>query len=185
MPPGGRPAGPGTSGTAAFQALAFTGMRHRFRPGSVTIRFIPCLCVTATGMVIACRGYQHFATNLTSFPDALQAIFLPWSTVNLADYFIVRHGHHDAASCFTADGTHGRLARRGPPAHATGPAARWPFMSQPGYTGPPVKTHSGAGISWPAGWLTAPSPACSWSPLLPATRHDRPITCHARARRTT
>ena len=36
-----------------------------------------------------------------------------------------------------------------------GIAAEWPFLSQPGYTGPLVGTLGGADISWLVGWFTA------------------------------
>ena len=37
-------------------------------------------------------GYRSFVTNLTNFLDVLLVIFIPWSAVNLADYFLVRRG---------------------------------------------------------------------------------------------
>ena len=100
---------------------------------------IPFLAVMAAGVVIACLGYQSFVTNLTNFLDVLLVIFIPWSAVNLADYFLVRRGNYDVASFFTADGAYGRFAWRGLLAYAIGLAAEWPFVSQPDYTGPLVK----------------------------------------------
>ena len=58
----------------------------------------------AAGVVIACLGYNHFVSNLSNFLDVLLVLFIPWSAVNLADYFLVRHGTYDVASFFTADG---------------------------------------------------------------------------------
>jgi nucleobase:cation symporter-1, NCS1 family len=141
--------------TGPFQVLAFTGMWRRFKAESVAVRLIPYLCVMAVGVVIACLGYQHFVTNLTNFLDVLLVIFIPWSAVNLADYFVVRHGRYDIASFFTADGTYGRFAWRGLLAYTVGLAAEWPFVSQPDYTGPLVRALGGADISWLVGWFTA------------------------------
>jgi nucleobase:cation symporter-1, NCS1 family len=171
--------------TGAFQVLAFTGMWRRFRSESVTVRLIPYLCVMATGAVIAYLGYQHFVTNLTNFLDVLLVIFIPWSAVNLADYFVVRHGRYDVASFFAADGAYGRFAWRGLLAYAIGLAAEWPFVSQPDYTGPLVKTLGGADISWLVGWFAA---ALTYLLLVatssrnPAT--DGPSPAAPRARRT-
>ena len=39
--------------------------------------------------------------------------------------------------------------------YAIGLAAEWPFVSQPDYTGPLVKTLGGADISWLVGWVAA------------------------------
>ena len=53
----------------------------------------------------------------------LLVIFIPWSAVNLADYFLVRRGSYDVASFFAADGAYGRFAWRGLLAYAAGLAA--------------------------------------------------------------
>jgi NCS1 family nucleobase:cation symporter-1 len=141
--------------TGAFQLLALGGMWRRFKSESVTARLIPFVCVMAAGVVIACLGYKSFVTNLTNFLDVLLVIFIPWSAVNLADYFVVRRGHYDVASFFIADGAYGRFAWRGLLAYSIGLAAEWPFVSQPDYTGPLVKALGGADISWLIGWFTA------------------------------
>jgi len=167
--------------TGAFQILAFTGMWRRFKSESVTVRLVPYLCVMAIGVLTAYIGYQHFVTNLSNFLDVLLVIFIPWSAVNLADYFLIRHGNYDVASFFTADGAYGRFAWRGLLAYAIGLGAEWPFVSQPDYTGPLVRTLGGADISWLIGWFTA---ALIYLILVAATRstarHNRPITATAR-----
>ena len=91
--------------TGSFQVdAAFTRLWRRFRAESVTVRVIPFLAVMAAGTVIACYGYQQFVTNLSNFLDDLLMLFIPWSAVNLADYFLVRRGDYDVASFFTPDG---------------------------------------------------------------------------------
>ena len=167
--------------TGSFQILAFGSMWRRFKSESVTVRLIPFLCAMAAGVVIACLGYQSFVTNLSNFLDVLLVLFIPWSAVNLADYFLVRHGNYDIASFFTADGEYGKFAWRGLLAYAIGLAAEWPFVSQPDYTGPLVKALGGADISWLIGWFTA---ATIYLLLVATTastaRHDRPIATTAR-----
>lgn len=141
--------------TGGFQVLAFGSMWRRLRAESVTVRVVPFLAVMAVGVVIACYGYQQFVPNLSNFLDVLLVLFIPWSSVNLADYFLVRHGDYDVASFFTADGAYGRFAWRGLLAYVAGLAAEWPFVSQPDYTGPLVKPLGGADVSWLVGWVVA------------------------------
>ena len=167
--------------TGSFQILAFGSMWRRFRSESVAVRLIPFACVMAAGAVIACFGYQSFVANLSNFLDVLLVIFIPWSAVNLADYFLVRRGSYDVASFFAADGAYGRFAWRGLLAYAVGLAAEWPFVSQPDYTGPLVKTLGGADISWVVGWFAA---AVIYLLLVAGTastaRHDRQVASTAR-----
>jgi NCS1 family nucleobase:cation symporter-1 len=167
--------------TGSFQILAFGSMWRRFRSESVTVRLIPFACVMAAGVVIACLGYTSFVANLSNFLDVLLVIFIPWSAVNLADYFLVRRGTYDVASFFAADGAYGRFAWRGLLAYAVGLAAEWPFVSQPGYTGPLVRTLGGADISWLVGWFTAAIVYLLLVAGTPSTaRHDRQTATAAR-----
>ena len=168
--------------TGSFQVLAFGSMWRRFKAESVTVRLVPFVCVMAAGVVIAFLGYQSFVTNLTNFLDVLLVIFIPWSAVNLADYFLVRRGRYDVASFFTADGAYGRFAWRGLLAYAIGLAAEWPFVSQPDYTGPLVKALGGADISWLVGWFAAAIVYLLLVALAPGTaaRRGQPIAAGAR-----
>jgi len=141
--------------TGAFQILAFGNMWRRFKSVSVMVRLIPFLCVMAAGVAVALLGYRSFVTNLSNFLGVLLVLFIPWSAVNLADYFIVRRARYDVAAFFTPASTYGNFAWRGLLAYAVGLAAEWPFVSQPDYTGPLVKMLGGADISWLVGWFVA------------------------------
>jgi len=66
----------------------------------------------AAGVLTAYLGYQSFVPTLTNFLDVLLVIFIPWSAVNLADYFVIRRGAYDVASFFTADGAYARKGDR-------------------------------------------------------------------------
>ena len=109
----------------------------------------------AVGVVVACFGYQQFVNNLSNFLDVILVLFIPWSAVNLADYFLVRHGSYDVASFFTPSGEYGKCAWRGLAAYFTGLGAEWLFVKQPDYTGVLVRQLGGADISWLVGWLVA------------------------------
>jgi len=134
--------------TGAFQALALGNMWRRFKSVSVMLRVVPFICVMAVGVLIALLGYKHFVSNLSNFLDVLLVIFIPWSAVNLTDYFLVRRGNYDVTAFFIPDGVYGKVAWHGLLAYAVGLAAEWPFVSQPDYLGPLV-SHLG-------GWRSGP-----------------------------
>jgi nucleobase:cation symporter-1, NCS1 family len=141
--------------TGAFQVLSFANMWTRLKSASVTLRVVPFLAVMAVGVIVAILGYKNFVSNLSNFLDVLLVIFIPWSAVNLADYFIVRRGEYNVASFFMAQGRYGRFLWRGLLAYVIGLAAEVPFVYQPDFTGFMVKHLGGADISWLVGWLVA------------------------------
>jgi nucleobase:cation symporter-1, NCS1 family len=139
--------------TGTFQALAIGNMWRRLRAESVLVRVVPFTAIMAAGTITALLGWQAFVSNLGNFLDVLLVIFIPWSAVNLADYFLVRRGNYDVASFFTPKGSYPLFAWRGLLAYAAGLAAEWPFVSQPDYTGPLVARLGGADVSWIIGWV--------------------------------
>ena len=141
--------------TGGFQVLAFGNMWRRFKSVSIWLRVVPFLCVMAVGVVIALVGYKHFVSNLSNFLDVLLTIFIPWSAVNLTDYFLVRRGNYDVTAFFIPNGVYGKFAWRGVVAYAIGLAAQWPFVSQPDYVGPLVSPLGGADISWLVGFFVS------------------------------
>jgi NCS1 family nucleobase:cation symporter-1 len=141
--------------TASFQVLAFGNMWRRFKSVSVAVRLIPFVCVMVVGVLVAFVGYKHFVSNLSNFLDVLLVVFIPWSAVNLTDYFLVRRARYDVGSFFVKDGIYGMFAWRGLLAYAVGLGAEWPFVSQPDYTGPLVAKLGGADISWIVGWFVS------------------------------
>jgi NCS1 family nucleobase:cation symporter-1 len=161
--------------TGAFQILAFGNMWRRFKSVSVMLRVVPFICVMAVGVMIAYIGYGHFVSNLSNFLNVLLVIFIPWSAVNLTDYFLVRHGNYDVTAFFIPDGMYGRVAWRGLLAYAIGLAAEWPFVSQLDYTGPLVKDLGGADISWIVGFFVSAIVYLVLAVTIPAEtgRHDR------------
>lgn len=168
--------------TGAFQVLALGNMWRRFKSVSVMLRVVPFICVMAVGVLIALLGYKHFVSNLSNFLDVLLVIFIPWSAVNLTDYFLVRRGNYDVTAFFIPDGVYGKVAWRGLVAYAVGLAAEWPFVSQPDYIGPFVSHLGGADISWLVGFFVS---AVVYLILVvsstPETgRHDRQMAATSR-----
>ena len=122
--------------TGAFQVLALGNMWRRFKSVSVMLRVVPFICVMAVGVLIALLGYKHFVNNLSNFLDVLLVIFIPWSAVNLTDYFLVRRGNYDVTAFFIPDGVYGKVAWRGLVAYAAGPRRGMAFRFAAGLRRP-------------------------------------------------
>jgi len=81
-------------------------------------------------------------------------LLVPWTSLNLVDYFFVRRGHYAITDIFKPDGVYGAWGWRGLLAYALGFAAEIPFMVLPpiagfSYTGPfPAHVANGVDYSW-------------------------------------
>jgi nucleobase:cation symporter-1, NCS1 family len=88
--------------------------------------------VTLTGVLSlagALASTESFLSNFENFLLLVLYFFIPWTAVNLVDYFIVRHGHYAIAEIFKPDGIYGRWGWRGIVSYLVGFAAMVPFFS--------------------------------------------------------
>ncbi|MGH3273172.1 MAG: purine-cytosine permease family protein, partial [Streptosporangiaceae bacterium] len=62
-------------------------------------------------------------------------LLVPWTALNLVDFFFVRHGHYAITDIFRPDGVYGAWGARGLTAYFVGLAAEIPFMVLPSIGG--------------------------------------------------
>ena len=83
-------------------------------------------------------------------------LLVPWTAVNLVDYFFVRRGHYAIKDMFTPDGIYGSWGWKGLSAYVCGWIAIVPFAALPGvYVGPMAKRIHEVDIAWLVSLLTA------------------------------
>lgn len=81
---------------------------------------------------------------------------IPWTAVNLVDFFILRRGNYVIADLFTPHGVYGAWSLRGLAAYAVGFAASIPFFVVPDlYTGPLAARLGGVDVGWLVGLVAA------------------------------
>ena len=80
---------------------------------------------------------------------------IPWTSVNLVDYYFVRHGHYAITEIFKPDGMYGRWPPRGLGAYLAGLFAMVPFMVLSFYEGPVARKLGGVDISFIVGIVVA------------------------------
>lgn len=96
--------------------------------------------------------------NAIGYVSAAMLILLyalvPWTAVNLADFFIVRKGEYCIPDLFTPQGIYGAWNARGLSAYAIGIVASIPFVAVPGiYTGPVAEALGGVDLAWLIGLI--------------------------------
>jgi nucleobase:cation symporter-1, NCS1 family len=122
---------------------------------SVLLRIAGIALTLVVGLAVALAGYRSFLTNFSNFLLVLLFIFVPWTAVNLTDFYLVRHGKYDTASFFTPRGLYGAWGWQGLVAYFVGLGIEIPFIDQTLYTGPFAKALGGADISWILGIVVA------------------------------
>ncbi len=111
--------------------------------------------IFVTGTILAVLGDKSFLTSFENFINVLLFFFVPWSAINLVDYYLVKRGRYDVASFFTPNVIYGRIEWWPCLCYVITLAVQVPFLDQTFYTGPFVKPLGGADISWIAGFAVA------------------------------
>jgi NCS1 family nucleobase:cation symporter-1 len=87
---------------------------------------------------------------VSSFKDLLTILlylFTPWTSINLVDFFLVRHGRYSIREIFKVNGIYGQWNWRGLIAYTVGFGAMIPFFSTGFYVGPVAMLMHGADVS--------------------------------------
>jgi purine-cytosine permease-like protein len=98
-------------------------------------------------LVVAWASSSSFLDNFENFLLLVLYFFIPWTAVNLVDYFIVRKGHYAIAEIFKPDGIYGRWGWRGIVSYLVGFGAMMPFFSTGLYSGWVANAAHGADYS--------------------------------------
>jgi purine-cytosine permease-like protein len=118
----------------------------RVRP-TLGVRVATIAFTAALSLVVALISSESFLTNFENFLLLILYLFVPWTAVNLVDYYLVRRGHYAVEEIFKPDGMYGRWGWRGLIAYVVGFACMIPFFSTPSFTGPVAKAIGDADIS--------------------------------------
>lgn len=63
-------------------------------------RVVTATVTVAVEIVIAIYGQSNFLINYTHFILMLLYVLVPWTAINLVDYYLIAHGNYDVASFF-------------------------------------------------------------------------------------
>jgi purine-cytosine permease-like protein len=120
----------------------------KVRP-TLSARVITVAFTAALSLIGALAATENFLGNFNNFLLLILYLFVPWTAVNLVDYYIVRRGHYAIAEIFNPHGIYGRWGWRGILAYLIGFAAMTPFFNVGTlYEGPAAKALDGADISF-------------------------------------
>ncbi|MFE7705852.1 cytosine permease [Streptomyces sp. NPDC057486] len=115
--------------------------------------------VLAASLLIAVGLAGDFVSQFVNLVLVLLVVLVPWTAINLIDFYLVHRGNYALDDLFLPDG--GRYGRFNPVAlvsYAIGIAVQLPFVATSLCTGPLVAPLGGADLSWLVG-LAVTTPA--------------------------
>ncbi|MFJ1571208.1 purine-cytosine permease family protein [Pseudomonas sp. NPDC088322] len=125
-------------------------------------RAVLSLIVLAACCVVAVFASADFIGHFVDMVLVLLVVLVPWTAINLIDFYVIHKGDYDIESIFKVDGgIYGRYNPQALLAYAVGIIVQIPFMNTPLYVGPVSEHINGADLSWLVGLLIT-SPVYWW-----------------------
>ncbi len=132
--------------SGALSSLTTVDTIKRVRP-TFTARWLSVLFITIVGTGLALLLPSNFLTNFNNFLLIVLYFMIPWTAVNLIDFFFVRKGNYAIRELFKPHGMYGAWSWRGLFAYTLGFAVMIPFFSTTIYEGPVAHSLDGGDIS--------------------------------------
>ncbi|MFL6132919.1 MAG: purine-cytosine permease family protein [Nocardioidaceae bacterium] len=130
----------------SLTAISASDSFRRVRP-TLTVRILTIGFTALISLVLALISTESFLANFENFLLLVLYLFIPWTAVNLVDYFLVRKGHYAIAEIFNPHGIYGRWGWRGIVSYLAGFVAMMPFFSTGIYSGWVANAAHGADFS--------------------------------------
>lgn len=136
-------------------ALAMITLGHTLAPGwRITHRARIAIAsgIFLLALLISIAGASNFLSLYSEFNELLLYLLVPWTAVNLIDYYLIRRGDYHVPSFFAPDGgLYGSYNVTALAAYLVGIVVQIPFIAADFYTGPLARAIGGVDLSWVAG----------------------------------
>ncbi|KPA99407.1 MULTISPECIES: purine-cytosine permease family protein [Pseudomonas] len=138
---------------------------------SIKVRVLLSGVILAGCCLVALGASADFISHFIGLILALLLVLVPWASINLIDFYLIKRGVYDIASIFSADGgIYGRFNLHAIVAYFIGILVQLPFANTSLYVGPYANLVEGADLSWLVGLVvTCPLYYC----LATRTRQER------------
>ncbi|MBC3468153.1 cytosine permease [Pseudomonas sp. RW10S2] len=121
---------------------------------SVRVRVVLASVILLGCGLVALNASAGFIGQFIGLILALLLVLVPWASINLVDFYLIKKGEYDIASFFRADGgIYGRFNHHAIVAYVFGILVQLPFANTALYVGPYSNIVEGADLSWLFGLL--------------------------------
>ena len=148
-----------TMGFNAYSGMLtiVTGLSSLFeiKPTS-RLRILPIAALTASWLGLSFLVSTDSIALVFAVLTIMLYLLVPWTAVNLVDYFFVRRGRYAITHLFMPRGIYGPWGTRGLIAYCVGFASMLPFLVVPDlYMGPVARALGGVDIGWLVGLVVS------------------------------
>jgi NCS1 family nucleobase:cation symporter-1 len=154
--------------TTATAAAAQWRVSSRARVGVI-------VTAAVIGTSIGIIGRHNFLGNFQDFILMLAYCLIPWTAINLVDFYLIRRETYDIDAIFNPIGRYGGVDARTMTSYLLAVAAELPFIRTSFFTGPAVAALGGANIAWEVGLVVAAGVYWSLMRRFPIRRGVGPI----------
>jgi nucleobase:cation symporter-1, NCS1 family len=121
-------------------------------PPTARLRIVAILAVAVGWISVAFAITENAIALLFATLTIMLYLLVPWTSINLADYFFVRRGRYAITQLFMPHGIYGAWGMRGLIAYALGFITTLPFFVLPDlYMGPAARALGGVDVGWVVG----------------------------------
>ena len=136
-------------------SLSMITLGHTIFPGwhaSHRARIAIAAAIFVTALSIGLVGASNFLMLYSHFNELLLYLLVPWTAINLVDYYLIRFGDYHVPSFFAPDGgIYGHYNVTALTCYLVGIGVQIPFLAVDFYTGPLARSIGGIDLSWLVG----------------------------------
>ncbi|SDR48285.1 nucleobase:cation symporter-1, NCS1 family [Paraburkholderia fungorum] len=140
----------------SLQTFAYRWIPTARARAVLSIVILVACCFAAVG------ASKDFIGHFVDLVLALLVVLVPWTAINLIDFYVIHKGQYEIESIFRVDGgIYGRFNPQALIAYAIGIVVQIPFMNTPIYVGSFSSHLDGADLSWLVG-IVVTTPLYLW-----------------------
>ncbi len=130
----------------SLSSLSMVDTVKRVKP-RLSFRIAALLFIGVVATAVALTLPQNFLSDYSNFLTILLYFLIPWTAINLVDFYFVRKGEYAVTEIFSPAGIYGRWQWRGLVAYFISFLVMIPFFSTAVFTGPVAHAIGGADLS--------------------------------------
>jgi NCS1 family nucleobase:cation symporter-1 len=139
----------------AFAVVSPSGKLASARTGLAS-RIPTTTVIAIIGTLIAIKASSNFETDLSNFLVFTLYLLVPWTAINLTDYYVIRRGNYNIPELFKTKGIYGQFNWFALAVYVAAVGVQFPFMSDSAiFVGPVPNSIGGATIAWIVGFIFA------------------------------